>query len=404
MLFEQFFYLSPSSIGGIYLQDIAIFVLLIYILWSAVSYGIQLDVHNDAFTFLSLFFELIIIIAAVVAYFHWGQGFLTSVLPERYLVIVLFSYLTIKMSLKQERVTSEQLLHMLLFLGKLELVVMMVQFVAQFGGVYFLHTSYNNSSYNFARFEIDETTIFVAIFFEISNLFDEGGNKIKSLLWIGVGIVFCFLMIQTRMILIGICVAVVIYYLTLNTSLQRKIFMTVVMATLAVLVYNTDLFQDTINIQESGDRNTMDIRISAMTFYLDELSESPLFGAGAYPNSAIANEDRNRSSGFNLNDNGLFGFVYMYGLVGAVWAICMYYNIIRKSYLYYKHEGQSGFFILAIYLVAISATLIHWYWTRSALLTLVIIWEIIQNNFEIDSSNSGFKPELEITTEFVIDE
>lgn len=343
ILFEQCFYLMPSTIAGIYLQDIAIIILLFYILVSSLRYGILIDTRNDKFSFLSISFEAIILIAAVVAYFHWGQDFLTSVLPERYLVVILFSYLTIKMSLGQGDVTSVQLLNMLLFLGKIELTIMIIQFFAQFAGVYFLYADYNNSIYTYARFAVDGTTVLLVVFYEISNLFSEESRKIHSLVWVFMGAIFFFLMVQTRMTLIGICIAVVIYYLTLNTTIQRKMVMTVVLVCVAILIYNTSLFQDTINIQESGSRNTMDIRISAMSFYVDELSDSPLFGAGAYPSSSIANIDRGRDSGYNLNDNGLFGFAYMYGLIGLIWAVYMYCHLVSKSYKYYKNEGQSVF-------------------------------------------------------------
>ena len=385
LFLEQGFYLLPEKIGLVSLRDIAVLLLVGYQLWFYLRRPALPRCKGDRFVLLGFSFLLLVLIAAVMAYFHWDQGFLSSILPQRYLIAIFPLYFPLKSAIQEGKVSSQQLLSGILLLGKVELVVMMVQFFAQFSGVYFLTCDYNSAMYTFTRFGIDGTTMLFVMFYEISNLFRRGKKTVRSLLWIGMGCVFFFLMCQTRMTLLGICAAVAIFYLTLKTGIRKKMAVTLVMGLAAIAVFHTTLFQDTIYIRQSGARNTFDIRQSAISFYLDELKESPVFGKGGYPNSVRANLDRGKSAGYNLNDNGIFGFLYLYGMPGALWAGGMYWIMLKKGRKAIRQKENSVYLMFPVYLLAVSATEIHWYWIGSTALTTVLFWLILQHPSALNS-------------------
>lgn len=377
LLFEQFFYLSPKSIGPINLQNLSLAILLIYGLAVLLKYGFPMIKSWGAFQYLSVGMVLLVIIAGIMAKINWKQGIVESIMPELYLMIIPLSIFPIGVLIKKGRVSSPQLLKMLLFLGKAEIIVMMVQFIAQFAGIYFLNVSYNGIGYSVTRYMIEGTLMMFVLLYEITQTFQ---NKITPIrfMWISMGLIFFFFMFQGRMTLIGLIAAIIFSFLTWKTSGKKKVVGALILIVAAIFVMRSNLFQDTINIETSG-RDTMGIRVDAIAYYLSQVALSPIFGLGGYPLNEVANVSRGRYLGFVLNDNGVFGLMFMYGGLGLLWILTMYTSLTKKSLKVKKKYKDSSFFAFAVYLIVISVSQVHWYWLRSALLMLVIIFAIVQD-------------------------
>ena len=83
LFLEQGFYLLPEKIGLVSLRDIAVLLLVGYQLWFYLRRPALPRCRGDRFVLLGFSFLLLVLIAAVMAYFHWDQGFLSSILPQR---------------------------------------------------------------------------------------------------------------------------------------------------------------------------------------------------------------------------------------------------------------------------------------------------------------------------------
>ena len=381
LLFEQFFYLAPKNIGPINLQNLSLTILSFYGLITLLRYGFPKMRKWGAFQYLSVGMVLLVIIAGIMAKIHWGQGFRESIMPELYLMVIPLSIFPLGILIKREKVSSTQLLKMLLFLGKTETLVMMAQFIAQFMGVYFLTAAHNKIGYSFTRYMIEGTLIMFVLLHEITQSFQYRITPIRAM-WISMGLIFFFFMFQGRMTLLGLIAAVAFFFLTWKTSNKRKAVCALILIVAAIFVMRSSLFQDTINIESSG-RNTMGVRVDGIAYYLSQVASSPVFGLGGYPLNEIANASRGRYLGYVLNDNGVFGLMFMYGGLGLLWIFTMYASLARKSLVIKKRYNDSSFFAFAVYLIAISSSQVHWYWLRSALLMLVIIFAIVQDECDI---------------------
>lgn len=375
LLYEQFFYLMPDSIGGFLFSDIANCLLLVFSAFVIIKEGLLHPRAWDIMHKLGCCLIMLTVIAVFMADIHWHQSIMTSFFPQRSLIVIAFSYFAIEILLKHERIKTDEIYHMLMTLGKIYLLVFMAQFILLYGAGLQFMTCEIKMSMELPRFYVDGSILLLVLFHEITKMLNDR-ICFSSLLWIAMEAVYFFLMCQTRMILIGIICAIGIYFLTWKTTKKRKLIACAILTVAMILVWNTSLFQDTINMSGSS-RDTSGIRINGILFYLEQLTKSPVFGYG-YPNSSLADAQRGRNIGYMLNDNGVFGFAYIYGALGVFWIIVLYFTLIAKSWKLNKSEQYSSTFMMSCYFAAVSSTLIHWYWVRSTTFLLILLCAIIE--------------------------
>ncbi len=370
--FEQGFYLLPVSMGPLQTYDIGNILLLLLSAWGMFEHGITPVKKWNVFHYISLGMLILIIISAATAGIHWHQRFITTIFPQRYLIIIFFSYFTIYRLIEKNKMTIYQLFKTITVCAKAELIVFMVQFLMSFSNVIFLQCVVK-TRYGLPRYYIDGTILMLFLIHEFVSI-TNGKFKTSSICWLGAALVFFLAMCQTRMIILGILVMIFMFFITWKTTIKRKILITIVFILVFAFLWDTPIFQDTLSLggDESISANTRDIREEASLFYMKEMSKHPVFGLG-YPNSVYADALRGVEYGYYLNDNGIFAFIYIYGGLGVLWLLMMYYNLIAKGWRIKEKKRYSGYFLYGIYTLAICISLIHWYWSKSSGLILVMV-------------------------------
>jgi hypothetical protein len=132
----------------------------------------------------------------------------------------------------------------------------------------------------------------------------------------------------------------------------------------------------------AAEGNTMEIRYLGRTRYLTQLCESVktfLLGCG-YPNSlyspAAAKAGYNIS--INLNDNGMYGFMYIYGIVGVIVVIVLMIRMFKMSYKIFKRTDNTVFLMYMILHVCMSYNIIGWYWWNDGTFILILMLCILE--------------------------
>lgn len=373
-LYERGYYLLPDSLGPVLTTDVANLLLLFFDILVLFKYGLLKPKIWDSFHWLSFGLIFLTFISAITAKLHWMQSFMATIYPQRYLIIIALSYFAVKELLRSRIITGEEIFSMIINLGRLYTIIMMVQFVLSFSGITFLQCTITNVT-SLPRYFIDGTILIILLFYEVQRIFSEK-FRFSSLIWGICTIIFFMLMCQTRMILVGLLITFGIFALIFSTTAWKKIGILIIFCTVLAFVWNTTLFQDTINIT-TASHNTLEIRQQGILYYLSELVKSPLFGFG-YPNSDLADISRGKFLGYLLNDNGIFGFMYMYGGLGLFWAAWRYITSIKKGIRIKKCLNKYTYMMYSIYTIVISASLIHWYWQRSTCFLMILMWIVIQ--------------------------
>ena len=124
--------------------------------------------------------------------------------------------------------------------------------------------------------------------------------------------------------------------------------------------------------------NTMAIRYVGRELYFNQLSQSVrtmLFGCG-YPNELFS--PAASKAGFYdhiyLNDNGIFGFAYIYGLIGVIAVILIVIKALKIVLPEIKNNSINVIVLMFIMMQIVSSyNVTFWYWKADGTFLLVII-------------------------------
>ena len=128
--------------------------------------------------------------------------------------------------------------------------------------------------------------------------------------------------------------------------------------------------------------DTLTIRAQGRELYLESLTHHPIFGCGYPHEDCIA---ACNAAGFNqgiyLVDNGIFGFAYVYGLLGVGWLISLWIYYMRRAtklatkkanYMYVLYMGMNIIICLSLaYFNSFGICMFLW-----ATLTAMCEWDL----------------------------
>ena len=199
-------------------------------------------------------------------------------------------------------------------------------------------------------------------------------NKLYHLLPVALGLYYEITVSKGRLECIGIFAALIISFLLWKELSTRKFIGCIILIIAVVIFANTSIFNNFVMaleikfglVSQSSYLDTMAIRNDARTFYMNELFKSPirvLFGCG-YPNTdfQLAAIASGFNQGFIFADNGIFSFIYAYGLLGVLFLLCLYFGCMRSAIEIYKCKNDVRYLTFFIFIVAISYNIIFWWW------------------------------------------
>ena len=91
------------------------------------------------------------------------------------------------------------------------------------------------------------------------------------------------------------------------------------------------------------------------------IAQHPILGAG-YPYIQKALEAAGYNKAIFLSDNGVFGYIYIYGTLGAMWVIMILRKLIKMSVNIFKQMNETYFLFFYLFFIITSVNEIHWYW------------------------------------------
>ncbi len=320
------------------------------------------------------------LVASIQEMWLTGQNFNLGLRPQRNYLIILLSYFPIRKLFAKNKIDIDKLLKSLMIVGTLSASLYIFQKII-YNQVAFLNVMMNTRNGSL-RMYIDSSLIHVAgivalyyfcIYF-----------KPKYIVAYVLDLVYIFWISQGRMELMAFLFASAIG-VAISRNLDVKKLILLMVGMIAGIIFLSTPYADSLwnAIQTAGTAsveqgNTMAIRYVGRELYFNQLSQSVrtmLFGCG-YPNELFS--PAASKAGFYdhiyLNDNGIFGFAYIYGLIGVIAVILIVIKALKIVLPEIKNNSINVIVLMFIMMQIVSSyNVTFWYWKADGTFLLVII-------------------------------
>ena len=193
-----------------------------------------------------------------------------------------------------------------------------------------------------------------------------------------------------RLATLGLLASMFSVYIISRKS-WKKLFLIAISIPLIIVIFaNNAELQSMYNsfINGTGSFTT---RKMAIPFYFKQLNNHWIFGNGyvvndyPYNYAALA---AGYSKNILLNDNGIFGFLYMYGISGIVWFVCTWWKMFSVAIFLLKKQKKFGSLIFLFYTLFTLRNEIHWFWNYGM---IVLVLFFVYLDAEISEYKKGKK-------------
>lgn len=362
---QSYFYLIDDKLEILKIQP-SDFALIFALFWAAFILGSyqKLNLKRMQFAGYMVFFAALIFLSSLQSQLLFGQSIKYGLIQQRRLLIWIFVYFAIELALIKGKFNYEQLVSMIRIIGRIELAIYISQYFL-YDYIHFLYVSVS-SRYNDVRFYFTPTLLDFLFMIEMDfllNKYNSKREKIKSGITI-VLILFEVMIVQKfRLTTMALICCFVLCVLIKRFSKAIK-FIYVMIAVLGIcILLNTTMFRDIIEQFSLGftDYGHFGIRADARKLYLEMLAKHPFLGGG-YPYIEDALEASGYYKRMYLVDNGVFGFIYIYGGVGIIWIAALWTKLIKMSRKVLENKNITYFLLFYLFFIVTCINELHWYY------------------------------------------
>ena len=362
---QSYFYLIDDKLEILKIQpsDLALIFALFWAAFILGSYQ-KLNLKRMQFAGYMVFFAALIFLSSLQSQLLFGQSIKYGLIQQRRLLIWIFVYFAIELALIKGKFNYEQLVSMIRIIGRIELAIYISQYFL-YDYIHFLYVSVS-SRYNDVRFYFTPTLLDFLFMIEMDfllNKYNSKREKIKSGITI-VLILFEVMIVQKfRLTTMALICCFVLCVLIKRFSKAIK-FIYVMIAVLGIcILLNTTMFRDIIEQFSLGftDYGHFGIRADARKLYLEMLAKHPFLGGG-YPYIENALEASGYYKRMYLVDNGVFGFIYIYGGVGIIWIAALWTKLIKMSRKVFENKNITYFLLFYLFFIVTCINELHWYY------------------------------------------
>lgn len=320
-----------------------------------------------------------VLIAAIQEMRLTGQPFNLGVRPQRNYIMILLSYFPLRKLFARKKVNVERLLKSFMIMGTVSAFVYILQKVV-YNQVVFLNVMMNTRNGSL-RMYIDSSLIHVAgivALYYFCTYF-----KTRYIIIYAINLLYVFWISQGRMELMAFLFASIVG-VAISRKMDVKKLALLMMGLIAGIAFLSTPYADELwrAIQTAGTAsveqgNTMAIRYVGRELYFKQLRQSQgtlLFGCG-YPNELFAPAASKAGfySHIYLNDNGIFGFTYIYGLIGLAAILFAAIKLLKIVIPEIKKKPTVIIVLMFIMMQIIASyNVTFWYWKADGTFLLVI--------------------------------
>lgn len=325
-----YFFKSSDKIIGIQIKDITFLIEMFFVAFVCVLNIKKFLSFKYSYGLLISCVLILAITGSYAASNNYGQPFLMGIRANRLWISSLFMYFPISYLIKSKKYSINKLLNVLYGFSYIYLIICTMQYFLASKSI-FLKASYN-FTYGNIKFYFDESLVVFLAIISLMNLYRK--INIKDTVFVVWTFFFLGIVTKYRATLMALVIATFVTIFLSRGKIQKKLLLIAVIAIAVYLFFTSDtqLAQSLISAFNGQDSsfNTRDI---GRNFYLENIKGHYFLGRGyiniEWPN---AYSQGGVSRGIYYVDNGLFGILFYYGLVGITWFIGLFSQCYYQTF------------------------------------------------------------------------
>lgn len=344
--------------------------ILLFVLFFGLSYlrYFRIKINKSKFTSIILLGIIMVFLSSFMAHYNVGQPIIFGIDGQKIFLIIILSYFPLRKLLSKKQLNLELLEKIIVGMGIVECFVYIGQHYL-YPKVVFLNCMINIR--NGARIYADTVIIELMIMIAFSRLLKEQKNKMKNGMILFLGIFYEFVVSQGRLECMAILFVLLCSFLIYKGHSGKKLLIGSLIAVFAIWFFNSKIFSVFMNTEY----NTMEIRDVARKLYYSRILSSPenfLFGYG-YLTSSYSDIVRfaGAQKEIYVVDNGIFGFVYSYGLLGIVFVATLFFKSMKLALKLCKSRGELLPFMFILLNIVLSYNIVFWWWKGEWVFSLI---------------------------------
>lgn len=329
------------------------------------------------------------IISSVVSSVKFGQSFMDGFLAQRFFWFPFLLYFPLNKAILNGRLTLNRVNDIISKIAFVEILIVFFQCIlynyVRFSLIEFVGTFRGGSWTN--RLYFNAPIVIYALFLWISNILRQRHTR-TSVIGVAMSIAVLFVFGKTRMQMLGVMIVLAYIILKCKMSTKKKILLIMASFLAGLILACSSIFDFIISIfaETVSGTGTALIRNEGRELYINALKKSPLVGFG-YPhqNCYAAIEAAGINRRIYLVDNGIFGWGYVYGLIGVIWFLVFHI----KPFILANNNKDSRFLAISSYylynlVIIISLVYLNQYFIWCTLMVLLSLFANVLKNTEVD--------------------
>ncbi|MDO5424828.1 MAG: hypothetical protein Q4F41_13990 [Eubacteriales bacterium] len=374
ILMHNVFYLAPNSFGPISYAD---FLFLFSI--GVVFYYFTKDrrmLFRGNFARLVWMVPMLIFLSSFAAWYNYGQPITSGILTQRYWFSTIFLYFFFVYMIEDGKLDYDFFFRILNGIVIVELILYFTQF---FIGDTFMFLNINhNYRYGTLRLYCNTNYMVLAALNALFRGCSEKKSRVFNFALTAAVILYFFLVNKGRSATIGFMIGLAMVVLFSPVRMRYKILIGAIAFVIGLnYLWTSTLVQDFWGVVVGGQMDgTYNVRLRSQEFYMKKWQSSPvafILGYG-YGNSKIGASmvATGASQGFGYADNGLYGFVSCYGVVGLLWYLLF---CSKRVLAWWKARDGKGVIVLASLIMMLTQykTIVSYFYTQHSFEAVMVM-------------------------------
>lgn len=330
---------------------------------------------------------MMILISSFRANSNVGQSILAGLDGQKIFGIILLSYFPLQKLIARDKISIKLLENFIVVFGIIQSFIYILQHYL-YSNIVFLHTMINIR--NGARIYADSVVIELMIMVAFSRVLSNSEKTIKNVLILMLGLFYEFIVAQGRLESMAILFVLSISFLIYRGHSGKKIVVFSVITIIAIWFFNSELLTNFM----TTEYNTMEIRDVARELYYSRLMESPgnfIFGYG-YLSSGYADVIKFAGTRRTLyvEDAGIFGLVYSYGILGATFVLALFMKNVKLSFELFRKRGEVVPFMFMLLNIVLAYNIVFWWW-KSEWIFVMVFFMCLLERLNYSNANSALR-------------
>lgn len=319
---------------------------------------VRLRVKNMQYVWFAAFGILLSLTSSVAAYKMTGQSVFFGLRPQRQYILAWLLYFAL-VQVFDSRLIREKLIRSIRICAYIQLFLYFLQYLLA-NRIVFLNIIINER-YGTPRLYGEFTFILLMFLISLSEQIASPTLIRRNVIEILATLCYIMFVRKGRMQTIVFIGLVVFALLKWKGAKTNKIFAFLILFIAAGFLLNDEIIELFMSaITNSSSESNVEVRSLARTYYLEKLADSPWFGMGFINSDYIpAAKMAGIYNGYLVVDNGIYGYLYQYGLIGLAWCLALLGKLLHDGWILAKVKNDYTLILYVIYVI-VGAQSGHW--------------------------------------------